>query len=70
MPKEFPFILSNDVENISKTKDVIELLYALGFKAELDRLKIRSREQARERTGEDLTRSRSLYYSSSARSAT
>jgi len=39
LPKEFPFILSNDVENISKTKDVIELLYALGFKAELDRTK-------------------------------
>jgi len=39
LPKEFPFILSNDVENISKTKDVIELLYALGFKDELDRTK-------------------------------
>jgi large subunit ribosomal protein L4e len=39
LPKEFPFILSNDVENIQKTKDVIELLYALGFKDELDRTK-------------------------------
>jgi large subunit ribosomal protein L4e len=39
VPKEFPFILSNDIENIKKTKDVIELLYALGFKAELDRTK-------------------------------
>ena len=39
LPKEFPFILSNDVENIKKTKDVIELLYALGFKDELDRTK-------------------------------
>jgi large subunit ribosomal protein L4e len=39
LPKEFPFILSNDIENIKKTKDVIELLYALGFKDELDRTK-------------------------------
>jgi large subunit ribosomal protein L4e len=37
LPKDFPFILSNDVESISKTKDVIELLYALGFKEDLDR---------------------------------
>ncbi|MGV8141613.1 MAG: 50S ribosomal protein L4 [Candidatus Woesearchaeota archaeon] len=39
LPKEFPFILSNDVENIKKTKDVIELLFALGFQEELDRTK-------------------------------
>ena len=39
LPKDFPFILSNDVEKIQKTKDVIELLYALGFKDELDRTK-------------------------------
>jgi len=39
LPKDFPFILSNDVEDIKKTKDVIELLYALGFKDELDRTK-------------------------------
>jgi large subunit ribosomal protein L4e len=39
LPKEFPFILSNDVENIKKTKDVLALLYALGFKEELDRTK-------------------------------
>jgi large subunit ribosomal protein L4e len=39
IPKEFPFILSNDIENISKTKDVIQLLYDLGFKDELDRTK-------------------------------
>jgi large subunit ribosomal protein L4e len=37
IPQEFPFILSNDVEKIAKTKDVIEMLYALGFKNELDR---------------------------------
>jgi large subunit ribosomal protein L4e len=37
LPKEFPFILSNDVENINKTKDVVEMLQALGFKDELDR---------------------------------
>jgi large subunit ribosomal protein L4e len=39
LPKEFPFVLSNDVEDIKKTKDVLELLYALGFKDELDRTK-------------------------------
>jgi len=39
LPKDFPFILSNDIEDIKKTKDVIELLYALGFKDELDRTK-------------------------------
>jgi large subunit ribosomal protein L4e len=39
LPKEFPFILSNDVEGISKTKDIIEMLNALGFKDELDRTK-------------------------------
>ncbi len=37
LPADFPFILSNDIEKISKTKDVIALLLALGFKAELDR---------------------------------
>ncbi len=39
LPKEFPFLLSNDVENIKKTKDVILLLETLGFKEELDRTK-------------------------------
>jgi large subunit ribosomal protein L4e len=39
LPKDFPFILSNDIENITKTKDVIELLFALGFREELDRTK-------------------------------
>jgi large subunit ribosomal protein L4e len=39
LPKEFPFLLSNEVENITKTKDVIELLFTLGFKDELDRTK-------------------------------
>jgi len=39
LPKDFPFILSNDIETIAKTKEVIELLYALGFKEELDRTK-------------------------------
>jgi len=37
LPKDFPFILSNDIENIKKTKDVVEMLLALGFKNELDR---------------------------------
>jgi len=39
LPKDFPFILSDDVENIKKTKDVIDLLFTLGFKEELDRTK-------------------------------
>lgn len=37
LPKDFPFILSNDVESINKTKDVIKMLFALGFKEDLDR---------------------------------
>jgi large subunit ribosomal protein L4e len=37
IPKDFPFILSNDVESINKTKDVIKMLIALGFKEDLDR---------------------------------
>lgn len=37
LPKEFPFILSNDVQNLAKTKEVIEMLITLGFKDELDR---------------------------------
>ncbi|MGV8151006.1 MAG: 50S ribosomal protein L4 [Candidatus Woesearchaeota archaeon] len=37
LPKDFPFILSNDVESINKTKDVMMLLKALGFKEDLDR---------------------------------
>jgi large subunit ribosomal protein L4e len=39
LPVTFPFILSNDVEDIKKTKDVLDLLIALGFKEELDRTK-------------------------------
>jgi large subunit ribosomal protein L4e len=37
LPAEFPFIMSNDIENINKTKDVVKMLYALGFREELDR---------------------------------
>ncbi len=37
LPKDFPFILSNDVESINKTKDVVKMLLALGFKEDLDR---------------------------------
>ena len=37
LPANFPFILSNDVEKIEKTKDVVQLLLDLGFKAELVR---------------------------------
>lgn len=37
VPNDFPFILSNEVESLSKTKDVIKMLYTLGFKEDLDR---------------------------------
>jgi large subunit ribosomal protein L4e len=37
LPEKFPFILSDDIQSIDKTKDVIKFLYALGFKDELDR---------------------------------
>ena len=37
VPDGFPFILSDDFEDISKTKDIIKSLYSLGFKDELDR---------------------------------
>ena len=37
LPAGFPFILSNDVESLSKTKDVMKMLYARGFKEDLDR---------------------------------
>ncbi|MFA5797232.1 MAG: 50S ribosomal protein L4 [Candidatus Woesearchaeota archaeon] len=39
LPQEFPFILSNDIESINKTKDVITLLETLGFTKELNRTK-------------------------------
>jgi len=37
LPKEFPFLLSTDIETIDKTKDVMTLLKTLGFKEDLDR---------------------------------
>ncbi|HYD03482.1 MAG TPA: 50S ribosomal protein L4 [Alphaproteobacteria bacterium] len=39
LPASFPFILSDDVQNIKKTKDVVDLLIALGFGDELARTK-------------------------------
>jgi large subunit ribosomal protein L4e len=37
IPKEYPFIVSNDIENLQKSKDVTKVLEALGFAPELER---------------------------------
>lgn len=37
VPEEYPFVLANSFEDLSKTKDVEEALLALGFKDELER---------------------------------
>lgn len=37
LPKNYPFIIDDDVENIKKTKDVKKILESLGFKEELER---------------------------------
>jgi len=37
IPKEFPFIVNDDFENIKKTKDVLVVLKKLGFEDELKR---------------------------------
>lgn len=37
IPKEFPFILENAFENVTKTKELEQVLLALGFEGELDR---------------------------------
>ncbi len=37
IPDSYPFIISNDVESLKKTKDVLGLLEKLGFDAELER---------------------------------
>jgi large subunit ribosomal protein L4e len=55
LPEGFPFILSNDVESISKTKDVVKMLYALGFKDELDRT---SSSKIKKRAGKGKNRGR------------
>lgn len=39
-PKEFPFIIDNDFEQLNKTADVIKALTALGFADELDRANV------------------------------
>jgi len=39
VPDSYPFILSNDVENVSKAKDLVSALKTLGFEAELERTK-------------------------------
>src|ERR1051325_452118 len=42
----FPIIVSNDIEDISKTKDLLKLLNALGLKDELHRLDISRKPQS------------------------
>mgnify|MGYP006305624673 CR=1 FL=1 len=37
VPENYPFIIDNDIESLSKTKDVLELLKNLGFKEEIER---------------------------------
>ncbi|MEM4710329.1 MAG: 50S ribosomal protein L4 [Candidatus Woesearchaeota archaeon] len=39
IPDGFPFIVSDEIESLSKTKDVLKALNALGFKEELKRNK-------------------------------
>lgn len=41
IPKDFPFILDNKIENLGKTKDVVKSLQRLGFKEELERASVR-----------------------------
>ncbi|NIA04091.1 MAG: 50S ribosomal protein L4 [Nitrospiraceae bacterium] len=41
IPKEYPFTVSSDFENVSKTKDVFNTLVKLGFSDELKRCKVR-----------------------------
>ncbi len=41
IPDSYPFIISNDVEKISKTKDFTSLLTTLGFNDELERSSVK-----------------------------
>jgi large subunit ribosomal protein L4e len=37
VPSEYPFIIDNSAEGLSKTNDVVEFLISLGFEAEMER---------------------------------
>lgn len=37
VPDNYPFVISSDLENISQTKEIKQILQDLGFKAELER---------------------------------
>jgi large subunit ribosomal protein L4e len=37
IPEQYPFVLSDDIQNITKTKEVTQILSILGFQDELDR---------------------------------
>lgn len=41
VPIEYPFVMESAFENLSKTKDVEEVLLSLGFKDELDRCAVK-----------------------------
>lgn len=41
VPEKYPFIISSEVENISKTTDFIKVLEKLGFEKELERSEIK-----------------------------
>ncbi len=39
VPKDYPFIVENEIEKVKKTSELIKILKALGFTKELDRVK-------------------------------
>lgn len=53
IPTSYPFILSDEVQNIQKTADLIKLLKEIGFQDELDRV-----SQRKVRAGKGKTRGR------------
>ncbi|MBI4143673.1 50S ribosomal protein L4 [Candidatus Woesearchaeota archaeon] len=52
LPKEYPIILENDFEKITKTKDVIKKLESLGLQEELSRCSITTIKAGRAKTRE------------------
>jgi len=44
VPKEYPFIVQSDIEQIAKTKDLIQSLKKLGFEKELERTQVSNRK--------------------------
>ena len=56
IPKEFPFIIEDHLENLEKTKDVKKSLEALGFEKEMKRC-----EEKKVRAGKGKTRGRKYH---------